>query len=105
MSVLTPWLVCVALLLTLVSVVYVAIKTSKAQKKEIKTLTARLENQKVIAENLVKHSEELSKIKGDKEEVAQKISEAKTDEEVNEIINNLVRDNNNRVRKQASCKK
>lgn len=99
MSVLTPWLVCVALLLTLVSVVYVAIKTSKAQKKEIKTLTARLESQKVIAENLVKHSEELSKIKGDKEEVAQKISEAKTDEEVNEIINNLVRDNNNRVRK------
>lgn len=99
MNVVTPWLVCVALLLTLVSVVYVAIKKSNVQKQKIKSLTAQLESQKCIAKDLVKHAEELSKIKGDKEEVAQKINEAKTDEEVNEIISNLVRANNNRVRK------
>lgn len=99
MSILIPWLVCVALLVILAFVVYVAIKTSKAQKKKIKALTARLESQKIIAENLVMHAEELSKIKGDKEEVAQKINEAKSDEEVNQIISNLVLANNNRVRK------
>lgn len=99
MSILIPWLVCVALLVILAFVVYVAIKTSKAQKKKIKALTARLESQKIIAENLVMHAEELSKIKGDKEEVAQKINEAKSDEEVNQIISNLVHANNNRVRK------
>ena len=99
MSVLVPWLVCVALLVTTISVAYVAVKTSKAQKNEIKRLSAQLESQKRVSEGLVKHAGELSKIKGDKEEVAQKISEAKTDEEVNEIISNLVRANNNRVRK------
>lgn len=104
MSILIPWLVCVALLVILTFVVYVAIKTSKAQKKKIKALTARLESQKIIAENLVMHAEELSKIKGDKEEVAQKINEANSDEEVNQIISNLVHANNNRVRKQTSSK-
>ena len=99
MSPITPWLVCVALLAMLIGVAYVALKISKTQKNEIKRLSAQLESQKRVSENLVKHAQELSKIKGDKEEVAQKISEAKTDEEVNDIISNLIRANNNRVRK------
>lgn len=99
MSIITPWLVCVALLVTLVGVVYVALKKLKMQTQEIKSLTAQLESQKRVAEDLVKHAEDLSKIKGDKEEVAQKISEAKTDEEVSNIISDLIRANNNRVRK------
>lgn len=99
MSIITPWLVCVALLVTLVGVVYVALKKLKMQTQEIKSLTAQLESQKCVAKDLVKHAEDLSKIKGDKEEVAQKISEAKTDEEVSNIISDLIRANNNRVRK------
>lgn len=99
MNVITPWLVCLALLVMLIGVAYVAIKTFKAQKKEIKQLSAQLENQKRVSENLVKHAEELTKVKGEKEEVAQKISEAKTDEEVSEIISGIIRANNNRVRK------
>jgi flagellar biosynthesis/type III secretory pathway M-ring protein FliF/YscJ len=105
MNVITPWLVCVALLVTLVGVVYVALKRFRTQTQEIKSLTAQLESQKRVAEELVNHAEDLSKIKGDKEEVAQKISEATTDEEVNEIISNLVRANNDRVRNKAKGKK
>lgn len=99
MNPITPWLVCVALLAMLIGVVYVAIKTSKTQKNEIKQLSAELESQKAAVKSLIEHADELKKIKCDKEEVAQKISEAKDEEEVSNIIIDLVRANNDRVRK------
>lgn len=99
MSVITAWLVCGALFLILISVVYVTIKNRKAQNNEIKRLTAELELQKKVSQELQQYIKEIAKINSDKEDVAQQIQEAKNDEEVLAIIAGLVKSNNDRVRK------
>ena len=99
MSVITAWLVCGALFLILISVVYVTIKNRKAQNNEIKRLTAELESQKKVSQELQQYIKEIAKINSDKEDVAQQIQGAKNDEEVLAIIAGLVKSNNDRVRK------
>ena len=99
MSVITAWLVCGALFLILIFVVYVTIKSRKAQNNEIKRLTAELESQKKVSQELQQYIKEIAKINSDKEDVAQQIQEAKNDEEVLAIIAGLVKSNNDRVRK------
>lgn len=99
MSVITPWLIIAALAVILGAVVYVSIKDRKANKKEIKRLTAELEAQKQISAELVAYTKEIAKINGDKDKVADQINEAKNDEEVLAIIAGLVSANNDRVRK------
>ena len=95
----TAWLIVAALAVTLGAVVYAAIKNQKANSAEIKRLTAELVSQKKINEELLQYTKEITKINGDKEEVAQQIEEAKNDEEVMAIIAGLVHTNNDRVRK------
>ncbi len=80
MNPITPWLVCVALLVTLVGVVYVGIKTLKAKSDEVKRLTGELEKQKQNMAYLVKHAEEIAKIESDEDSVQEEIRNAKTDE-------------------------
>lgn len=99
MNPITPWLVCVALLVTLVGVVYVGIKTLKAKSDEVKRLTGELEKQKQNMAYLVKHAEEIAKIESDEDSVQEEIRNAKTDEEVVDIINAIINVNNARVRK------
>ena len=99
MNIVLPWLVVLALGVTLVAVVYVTIKDRKASKNEIKRLSADLEAQKRISEDLCHYVEEVVKIHGDKEQVAEKIEKAENDEEVLAIIAGLVKSNNDRVRK------
>jgi uncharacterized protein YlxW (UPF0749 family) len=99
MNIITAWLVCGALFLILISVVYVTIKNRKAQNNEIKRLTAELETQKKMCGELTHYVKEIAKVNDDKESVSQKIKEAENDEEVLSIIAGLVSANNNRVRK------
>ena len=68
------------------------IAQNKAQKEEI-------EKQKEIVVEVYKHAEEVAKIKKDQSQVNQKINEAKTDEEISNIISGILAANNNRVRK------
>ena len=68
------------------------IQQNKAQKEEI-------EKQKEIVVEVYKHAEEVAKIKKDQSQVNQKINEAKTDEEISNIISGILAANNNRVRK------
>ena len=97
MNPITPWLVCVALLVTLVGVVYVGIKTLKAKSDEVKRLTDELEKQRQNMAYLVKHAEEIAKIESDEDSVQEEIRNAKTDEEVVDIINAIINVNNARV--------
>lgn len=99
MSIVLPWLVVVALVVTLAGVVYTTLKDRKASKEEIKRLTAQLEAQKRISQELVAYTKEMAKISSDKDKVAEQIEEAKNDEEVMAIIAGLVSANNDRVRK------
>ena len=99
MNIVLPWLIIIALVVTLISVVYVALKDRKTATAEIKRLTSELEGQKKINTELLNYTKEMAKIKSDKDSVAEKIDEAKNDEEVMAIIAGLVSANNDRVRK------
>lgn len=99
MNPITPWLVCFALFAMLIGVVYIAVKSRRKDKQEIKRLEGELEGQKKISQELLQYTKEVAKINSDKEEVAQQIQEAENEEELLAIIAGLVRDNNDRVRK------
>ena len=99
MNPITPWLVCVALFVMLACAVFVGIKTLKAKSDEVKRLSDELEKQKQNMAYLVKHAEEIAKIESDEDKVQEEIRNAKTDEEVVDIINAIINVNNARVRK------
>lgn len=99
MNPITPWLVCFALFAMLIGVAYIAVKTRRKDKQEIKRLEGELEGQKKLNQELLNYTKEIAKINGDKEDVAQQIQEAENEEEVMAIIAGLVHTNNDRMRK------
>ena len=101
MNPITPWLVCAALFLMLVFAVYAEIKTLKAKNQEIKDLKAELTKQKQNMAYLVKHTQEIAQIEKNEDQVQEEIRNAKSDEEVADIINAIININNARVRDKA----
>lgn len=98
MNPITPWFVCAALLLITVFVAYVAIKTVKDKNKELKHLKGELQKQKENMAYLVKHAEEIAKIESNEDQVQEEIRNAKSDEEVADIINAIINVNNSKLR-------
>lgn len=101
MNPITPWLVCFALLIILIGAVYAAIKRLKAKADEIKRLEAELQKQKHNMAYLVKHGQEIAQIEKDQDKVQEEIRNAKSDEEVADIINAVININNSKLRKQT----
>ena len=99
MNPITPWLVCAALFIMLAFAVYVAIKNQKKNQDEIKRLEAELVKQKQNMAYLIKHTEEIATIEKSEDQVQEEIRNAKSDEEVADIINAIININNARVRK------
>ena len=86
MNPITPWLVCAALLVMLISAVYAAIKTFQKKTQEIKHLEGEVQKQKENMAYLVKHAQELAEIEKDQDKIQEEIQNAKSDEEVADII-------------------
>ena len=99
MNPITPWLVSFALFVILAFAVYVAIKTQKKNQDEIKRLEAELVKQKQNMAYLIKHTEEIATIEKSEDQVQEEIRNAKSDEELADIINAIININNARVRK------
>lgn len=99
MNPITPWLVCAVLFLMLAFAVYAAIKTQKKNLDEINRLEAELVKQKQNMAYLIKHTEEIATIEKSEDQVQEEIRNAKSDEEVADIINAIININNARVRK------
>jgi len=78
---------------------FFALKYIVSERDKNKKLQEELEAQQKNLINLYKHAEEIAAIEKDKSKTDQKIEEAKSDEEVLDIINTIVSINNNRVRK------
>lgn len=78
-----------------------SIKHNNAQKKENERLKNELEKQKKNVAILARYVEDLTEVKNDKDKVLQRIQEAKTDEEFNTIIGDIIARNNERVQKSA----
>ena len=97
MHAITAWLIAAAIILILALVLFFLFKAYRSQGKEIKRLTAELEAQKLVSEELCFYAEQIARINGDKDEDSQKIREAKNNEEVLAVVAGLVRSNNDKL--------
>ena len=94
---LTIIFVLIAVIATLAGVVYVTIKSNKKLKNEDKQLSGKIKQLNTNIAYLVKHSQELAQIHKEKEKTFERIEEARTDEEIADIVSIIVNANNQRV--------
>lgn len=87
----------IVLLLICGGIIYFLIKGNSKNKKEIENLKNELDRAKINVEQLQKYIDEVLKIKTDTKDISERIKEAKSDEEVNSIISDIIKSNNNRV--------
>jgi biopolymer transport protein ExbB/TolQ len=97
MNTLTIILVMVAIIVTMGGIIYVLIRDRKAQKKEIQELKSEINSARENVKQLSDFIRNSDKIRKEEKQIAEKIKEAKTDEEVHDIINDIIALNNSRV--------
>ena len=97
MSTLTIILVMLAIIVIMGGVIYALIRDRKAQKKEIQELKNEVISARENVKQLTDFIRNSDKIRKEEKEIAEKIKEAKTDEEVHNIINDIIALNNSRV--------
>lgn len=97
MNTLTIILVMLAIIATMGGVIYSLIKTNQAKKKEINELKTEINSAHENVRQLTDYIKNCDKIRKEEKEFADRIKEAKTDEEVHNIINDLIALNNARV--------
>ena len=93
----TVILVLVAIVVILGAVVYVMAKSNKEKKTEVQALKSELEIAHENVKQLTEYIRNSDKIRKEEKEIAEKIKEAKTDEEVHKIIDDIIALNNSRV--------
>lgn len=87
----------IAIIITMSAVIYVFIKQNRANKKEIQQLKNEINSAHENVKQLTDYIRNANKIRKEEKEIAEKIKDAKTDEEVHNIINDIIALNNNRV--------
>jgi predicted nucleic acid-binding Zn-ribbon protein len=97
MNTITIILIVTAVIVILGSVVYVMAKRLKALNAELKDAKAEIQKQRDNLSYLVKHSEEIAKIRKEEKSVDKAIEEAESNEELFNIINDIISGNNDRV--------
>ena len=90
-------LVMSAIIVTMIGIIYVLFKDKKAKKKEIEQLKNKLESANDNLCAMRDYIEKIFAIKRDTQRTVEKIKEAKTDEEVINILADIIAANNNRV--------
>ena len=88
-----------AVIVILILVLVIIIKTMSSLKKENKRLEGELESAKTNIAYLYRNAEEVAKIEKDEKKVSEEINNAKSDEEIFNIVNTVIAANNSRVRK------
>ena len=86
-----------AIILALITVIVIMFLSLKSDKKKIKELSESIEAQQRNILYLYRHAEEVAEIEKDKNAVEGKIKEAKSDEEVLNIINTIISVNNDKL--------
>lgn len=87
----------ITLIVILIAVIAEMHKQHKETKYKIVELERELADREINISYLVKHSQELASILQKNSEVQNKINEAKTDEEINDIVAAVIAANNDRV--------
>lgn len=97
MNIITIILIALALLVICGAVIYVLIRDRKNLKKEISRLNDEVASAKMNVEQMRSYVDTILDVKKDKEKISERIKEAKTDEEVNSIIVDIVHTNNDKL--------
>lgn len=97
MNTLTIILVMFVIIVIMGGVIYALIRDRKAQKKEIQELKNEINSARENVKQLSEYIKNSDKIRKEEKEISEKIKEAKTDEEVHNIINDIIALNNSRV--------
>ena len=87
----------IAVLVIVILSLIIALQSKTKRIKELKN------DNKVLNENvlsLVRYSDLIAKMRNEKEELNNEISQAENTDEIMDIINRIISNNNNRVRKQ-----
>ena len=92
------WMIIVILGALLALTLYASYRLYKAQKDAINALKVQLKSQTDNVNILLDHIDRIKKIKAGTAATMQEIENAESDEEVQNIINGIIADNNNRVR-------
>ena len=97
MNTVTIILAMLAIIVICGAVIYSLIKMLQKNKKKIQALNNELNSARENVRQLSEYIKNSDKIRKEEKQIAEKIKEAKTDEEVHEIINSIIALNNNRV--------
>ena len=97
MNTLTIVLAVAVVILILVACIHTLWTRNKMQKNKIEVLEDEIKSLKSDIAYLVKHLEEISRIKNEADKISDKINGAKTDEEVADIVSVIISANNDRV--------
>jgi predicted Holliday junction resolvase-like endonuclease len=99
MNTVTFILIALAVVVILACVIYALYRDNKKLKQEKKALENELNGMRESFKQYEKYINEILKIKGQSQEIKDRIKEAKTDEEINAIIADIVTANNVQVNK------
>ena len=102
MNAFTIILILLALIVTMIAVIYILIKQNKSNKNEIKSLKTEINSAHENVKQLTDYIRNADKIRKEEKQITEKIKEAKTDEEVYNIINDIIAINNSRVQNNES---
>lgn len=97
MNKLTIVLAVAVVILILVVSCHTLWKRNREQKNKIEVLEDEIKGLKSNLAYLVKHIEEVTRIKNEADRISDKINGAKTDEEVADIVSVIISANNDRV--------
>lgn len=97
MNTLTIILVILAVIVTLIGIIWAEHKQLKSLKEEKKALEASYREAQRNISYLVKHQKEIAEIKTAEGEKLVQIAEAKTDEEIFNIVNSVIAGNNSKL--------
>ena len=97
MNMVTFCLVILACIVTMAGIITALIRDIKRLKEENRQLNCKLDTARTNVEQLTKYIQSSDRIRKDEKKIAEKIKDAKTDEEVHSIINSIVALNNSRM--------
>ena len=93
----TITLILVLTIVCLCLILFACANSGIQKNKKIKKLEEQIETQKANVLSLIDHIEQLNNILCDKDTTSQKIQKAETDEEVQDIINDIIAINNSKL--------
>ena len=86
-----------AAIVMLIGIIWVEFKQIKSLKEKQKALEASYRDAQRNISYLVKHQKEIAEIKTAEGEKLEQIAEAKTDEEIYNIVNSIIAEHNNKL--------